>query len=234
MPAALPPAHSDCIGLRAPEPPRGARRAESPLVFQWPARIARAIFLPAPSPQESGLPWRRLVGSCLLRSYGAFAETFLRQPGRTLIDTGLLRRKAYVRLEITADLTLIRLAGPSLAILGATAEVVHGGLPYDAPQAWSKALFDHPLRPDGIAYYARHDDEGLCYAIFDRARRSLREINRELGSGLVLAVGAARPFSPCSSARFADRYGLAAADVRELSPSCQRMAMEGYRYVLHS
>lgn len=110
--------------------------------------------------------------------FGAFAETFLRAPGRTLIDAGLLRRKAYVRLEISTDLELIRLAGPSLAILGATAEVVHGGLPYDAPQAWSKALFNHPLRPHGIAYYARHDDEGLCYAIFDRARGSVREIDR--------------------------------------------------------
>ncbi|WP_245286599.1 RES family NAD+ phosphorylase [Bradyrhizobium sp. ARR65] len=112
--------------------------------------------------------------------YGAFAETFLRNPGRTLIDTSLLRRKAYVRLEVTSDLRLIRLAGPSLAILGATAEVVHGGLPYDVPQAWSKALFEHRFRPDGIAYYGRHDDEGLCYAIFDRARASIREIQREL------------------------------------------------------
>jgi len=112
-------------------------------------------------------------------AFGAFAETFLRRPGRTLIDPGLLRRKAYVRLETTADLNLIRLAGPSLAILGATAEVVHGGLPYDVPQAWSKALFDHPLHPDGIAYYARHDDEGLCYALFDRAHGAVREIDRE-------------------------------------------------------
>jgi hypothetical protein len=30
--------------------------------------------------------------------FGAFEETFLRQPGRTLIDASLLRRKAYVRL----------------------------------------------------------------------------------------------------------------------------------------
>lgn len=112
--------------------------------------------------------------------FGAFAETFLRKPGRTLIDPGLLRGKAYVHLEITNDLNLIRLAGPSLAILGATAEVVHGGLPYDAPQAWSKALFEHPLRPDGIAYYARHDDEALCYAIYDRARVSVREIDRQI------------------------------------------------------
>jgi hypothetical protein len=48
-----------------------------------------------------------------------------------------------------------------------------------APQAWSKALFEHPLHPDGIGFYARHDDEGLCYAIFDRARGSVREIERE-------------------------------------------------------
>ncbi|WP_342731261.1 hypothetical protein [Bradyrhizobium sp. B117] len=49
---------------------------------------------------------------------------------------------------------------------------------YDASQTWSKAVFDHPLRPDGIAYYARHDDEGLCYGSFDRARGSAREIDR--------------------------------------------------------
>jgi hypothetical protein len=75
---------------------------------------------------------------------------------------------------------VIRRGGPSLAILGATAEVVHAGLPYDTPQAWSKALFEHPVRPNGIAYYASHDDEALCYAIFDRARGSVREREREI------------------------------------------------------
>lgn len=60
---------------------------------------------------------------------GAFAETFLRNPGRTLIDDMLLRRKAYVRLSSSRALTLIRLAGPGLARLGATAEVAHSGLP---------------------------------------------------------------------------------------------------------
>ncbi|WP_281015652.1 RES domain-containing protein [Mesorhizobium sp. M00.F.Ca.ET.216.01.1.1] len=59
---------------------------------------------------------------------GALAETFLRTPGRTLIDTDLLKRKAYVRLLIGRDLNLIRLAGPGLARVGATAEVTHGGV----------------------------------------------------------------------------------------------------------
>jgi RES domain len=111
---------------------------------------------------------------------GAFAETFLRTPGRTLIDADLLGRKAHVRLETRSDLTLIKLAGPGLAILGATAEVVHGGLPYDVPQAWSKALFEHPISAHGIAYYARHDDEALCYAIFERARSAIKEVKREI------------------------------------------------------
>jgi len=111
---------------------------------------------------------------------GAFAETFLRNPGRTLIDPDLLRRKAYVRLEVTAGLRLVKFAGPGLAILGATAEVAHGGLPYDIPQAWSQALRAHPAAPDGIAYHARHDDEALCHAMFDRAAAHLVEVERRV------------------------------------------------------
>ena len=109
---------------------------------------------------------------------GAFAETFLRRPGQTLLDPDLLGRKAYVRIEITKELRLIKLAGPGLAILGATAEVVHGGLPYDVPQMWSKALSGHKDDAHGIAYYARHDDEALCYALFDRAGDAVRVTER--------------------------------------------------------
>ena len=91
----------------------------------------------------------------------------------------LLARKAYVRLRVTRPLVLIKLGGPGLARMGATAEVVHGGLPYDVPQAWSSALRDHPIRADGIAYYARHDDEALCYAIYDHATAAVVEEHRE-------------------------------------------------------
>lgn len=112
------------------------------------------------------------------RSEGAFAETFLRSPGRTLIDTDLLARKAYVRLQLRSDLSLIKLAGPGLAVLGATAEIVHSGLPYDTSQIWSKALSQHPVNADGIAYNARHDDEELCYALFDRCKDGLFEAEK--------------------------------------------------------
>lgn len=106
---------------------------------------------------------------------GAFAETFLREPGRTQIAADFLARKAYVRLKALANLALIDFTGPGLAILGATAEVPHGSLPYDSPQAWSKALHDHPAGADGIAFHARHDDRELSYALFGRAEAKIGE-----------------------------------------------------------
>ncbi len=110
---------------------------------------------------------------------GAFAETFLRVPGRTLIPSDLLARKAYVQFRIVRPLVLIKLGGPGLARLGATAEVVHGGLPYDVPQAWSTALRNHPISANGIAYYARHDDEALCYALYDHGSTPVAAERRE-------------------------------------------------------
>lgn len=109
---------------------------------------------------------------------GAFAETFLREPGRTLIDLTFVGRKASVQIEVVETLKLIRFVGPGLAKLGATAEVPHSGLPYDVPQIWSKALHDHPVMADGITYHARHDDTEICYALFDRARAKLVERSR--------------------------------------------------------
>ncbi|TCU41458.1 RES domain-containing protein [Rhizobium azibense] len=109
---------------------------------------------------------------------GAFAETFLRTPGRTLIDANLLQRKAYLRFSTNRNLKLIRFAGPGLARIGATAEVSHSGLPYDVPQVWSEALYKHPVESDGIAYHSRHDDAELCYALFDRAADAVVETER--------------------------------------------------------
>jgi hypothetical protein len=114
------------------------------------------------------------------RARGAFAETFLRTPGRRMIDPGLHARKAYVRLEVARGITLIGFDGPGLAVLGATAEVIHGSVPYDCPQRWSAALHAHPARVDGIAYSARHDPHEICYALFDRAAVAICEKERIL------------------------------------------------------
>jgi hypothetical protein len=60
----------------------------------------------------------------------------MRVPGRTLLAPDQIGKKARVRLKITRQLRLINLGRYGLGRLGATAEIIHGGLPYDVPQAW--------------------------------------------------------------------------------------------------
>lgn len=47
---------------------------------------------------------------------GAFAETFLRQPGRTLLASDFLASKAYVRLRIDRMMRRIKSAVPGWAV----------------------------------------------------------------------------------------------------------------------
>ncbi|HYH81466.1 MAG TPA: RES family NAD+ phosphorylase [Longimicrobium sp.] len=103
----------------------------------------------------------------------AFAETFLRNPGRRMLDTTLLASRSLSELTPARPLTTVRLYGPGLARTGATAEVTHGPA-YDLARSWSLALSAHPSRPDGILYKSRHDDDELCLALFDRGPGQLR------------------------------------------------------------
>jgi hypothetical protein len=99
--------------------------------------------------------------------YVAFAETFLREPGATLIETADLAARALAEVEVERDLRLVALHGAGLRRLGATAAVCTG--PYVVSRAWALALHGHPSRPDGIRYRARHEDDGFAIALFDRA-----------------------------------------------------------------
>jgi hypothetical protein len=110
---------------------------------------------------------------------GAFAETFLRSPGRRLLPEDLIRTKGLVRLRPTRALKVVRLLGPGLAIVGATAEVTASAPPYDLSQAWADALHNHPGAFDGIAYHARHDDDETCYAFFHRSTPAIAEVDRK-------------------------------------------------------
>lgn len=114
-----------------------------------------------------------------LSASGAFAETFLRAPGRTLLDPDLLTAKAYAELTLTRDLLAVELHGPGAAAIGATAELTHGPPPYDLPQAWSKALHAHPCAADALTYRARHNDDEICLAMFDRAASAVSVVRRE-------------------------------------------------------
>jgi hypothetical protein len=91
----------------------------------------------------------------------------------------LVDGKEYCAIKFMRALRLARLYGNGLAVLGGTAQITHGGLPYDLPQSWSKALHDHKINLDGIAYRSRHDDNEVCFAVFDRAQDALVVKSRE-------------------------------------------------------
>lgn len=101
-----------------------------------------------------------------------FAETFLRNPPVRILSLEDLAGRSIATVEVRRELRLIPVHGASLARLGITAEVASGS-DYAASQQWSRALWEHPDKPDGILYRSRHDDSALCAAVYDRAREGL-------------------------------------------------------------
>ena len=105
---------------------------------------------------------------------GAFAETLLRHPGKTLIDQRDIDAKAVSEIEIRSQLKLVKLYGHGLVRVGATATVASGD--YAVSQAWSIALWRHPQKPDGIIYRANHDNDQICLALFGHTRKHVRVV----------------------------------------------------------
>ena len=102
----------------------------------------------------------------------AFVETFARSPGPSLVTWAALRARRLSRIEARRPLRLIDLTGAGLARIGADERLCAGD--WAVAQRWSRALWGHPRKPDGILYRSRHDPSRQCAAIFDRARGVLR------------------------------------------------------------
>lgn len=98
---------------------------------------------------------------------GAFAEVFLRDVSTSVVSEAFVATRALSLVRLLRDARVVRLRGSGLHAIGATA-VVSAIWPYSVPQAWAKALFEHPSAPDGIAYRSRHDDSEQCIAFFER------------------------------------------------------------------
>jgi hypothetical protein len=136
-----------------------------------PAHLGALFFGPLPGSPPRGR-WDAPAGEfgvCYLAEepHAAFAETFLRQPGLMVIDHADLESRCLAMAEVRRDLRLVAMHGRGLARMGATAAVCSG--PYAVSRAWARALHDHPAKPDGIRYRARHDDDGFAVALFGRA-----------------------------------------------------------------
>lgn len=98
--------------------------------------------------------------------FGAFVETFLRNPALTLVAKDELLRRRLSEIEASADLSLVDLTGKGLQRAGVTGEI--STAPHEETWALSRAIHEHSSRPDGIRYRLKHDLERIGIAIFDR------------------------------------------------------------------
>ena len=139
-------------------------------------------------------------GVCYLAEKGhtAFAETLLRELDREEIsESGDLAPRSLAQVRVNRPLLVAWMHGPGLRRLKANASVVQG--PYDTAGAWSHATHSHPRRVDGIRYQARHDDDDLSIALFERAHDAVTV----LGSTSLLELALAAEVGS-----WLDRYGI--------------------------
>ena len=125
-----------------------------------------------------------------------FAETFLRNPPVRILALDDLAGRSIATVEVRRDLRLVPMHGSNLARLGVTGELASGS-DYAGSQLWSRALWEHSDKPDGILYRSRHDDSALCVAVYDRAK-----------DGLAIVRDHSLSEDPQQLARLLRRYGL--------------------------
>jgi len=174
--------------LTAPSPPQNLS-ARSPVVFDlapddqlfrfYRQRFAPVYFDRSKSGRLNAPNGEFGVLYAAVTRAGAFAETFLRRAGATLIAADFIAARGLATLRILQPLKLAQMFGNGLAKIGATAEVTHSSAPYDVPQDWALQLHAHPGSFDGIAYRARHNDSEICVALFDRAEAKFVEVERQ-------------------------------------------------------
>jgi hypothetical protein len=103
---------------------------------------------------------------------GAFAEVFLRELPSRLIDLDEVIARSLSELHLS-PLWCVDLTGSILRSLSCDNRIATD-VNYEQTQKWSRALHDHPARPDGLIYLSRHDPQFDCLAIFERARKKVR------------------------------------------------------------
>lgn len=76
----------------------------------------------------------------------------------------IIHSRCITELTLTKQLNLADLTGARMAHVRADNRLFTGA--YSVSQSWSKAIYHHPYRVDGIRYHSRYDPEQFCYAFF--------------------------------------------------------------------
>jgi hypothetical protein len=100
----------------------------------------------------------------------SFIETYGQRTERFLSSFELGQRTLTL-VSASRSVALVDLMGARLAQIGADARIVSGE--HRISQLWSRAFFEHPSRPEGILYPARHDPSRNAIALFERENLEL-------------------------------------------------------------
>ena len=101
-----------------------------------------------------------------LDEHCAFIETFGQITGVRVVTREELEQRVLSRVKVMQPLTLVDLAhSGGLARVGADGRLLTGSR--KIAQRWSAAFHNHPVKPMGILYPARHDIARFACAIFD-------------------------------------------------------------------
>jgi RES domain len=99
-----------------------------------------------------------------LDSFAAFRETY-RLDRFTPIGRDFLEQRYLSTVKPQRELKLVNLAGAELTHIGADARLTTGS--YLISQPWSKALYNHIDKVDGLFYRSRFDPSKFCVAMYE-------------------------------------------------------------------
>jgi hypothetical protein len=113
--------------------------------------------------------------------YCAFMESIGRGALRTRLVPGVqVQQRGISQIRATRPLRLIDLVSSGgLTRIGAEASL-SAGSGYKNSQRWSKALRDHPSKPDGIYYYSRHDPSRTACALYENCTSAVEVLGPPL------------------------------------------------------
>lgn len=111
--------------------------------------------------------------------FGAFVETFLRNPELKLVDRGELDLRVLSEIEASEEVRLVDLTGKGLQKTGITGDRVTGD--YESSQSLSREIFEHHFAPGGIRYRVKHDLSRIGIALFERPANIARISDKSRG-----------------------------------------------------
>ena len=107
-----------------------------------------------------------------LQPEAAFAEVFLRRLSLMLLRESNLQERSISEI-VCKRLHCVDLTGAGLRRVSCDNRIATEK-PYHTAGQWSRALFLHSQRPDGIIYRSRHNPQFKCLALYDHCQSSLK------------------------------------------------------------